>query len=201
MLHCRHIASQQRGFTLLELLLVITLIGIMATSVAMVLSGDKTREALLESGNEFTVVLGTALEDAELTGELLGVVVEEQRYFFARWNLDDKDWEMVTGIDPLYRERQLPNGIEMSLQLEGLPLAQGDEPEESEFGLDESLFEKSDEEKEERPEPQLLLLPSGEMTAFNLQLSSSERGNKTEPVELVGNPLGQIRWLHELEVE
>ncbi|WP_298440622.1 type II secretion system minor pseudopilin GspH [uncultured Ferrimonas sp.] len=195
---CRQ-APQQRGFTLLELLLVVTLIGILATSVTLVMGGDKTRETVLEHGNEFTVVIGTALEEAELTGELFGVVVEDDRYFFARWNLDDNDWEAMGNSDPLFRERSLPEGLTMSLQLEGLPLSQDEDLDESEFGLDESLFEKTDEEKKQRPEPQLLLLPSGEMTAFNLQFLSVDRRTRRDSLELIGNPLGQIRWAHEAE--
>ncbi len=190
-------APRQRGFTLLEMLLVVLLIGVMAGSVSLIFGGDARRDAMLKAGDEFRVVVTTALDEAALSGELVGVVVEPDHYFFARWNLDDNAWEVYQG-DRLYRERRLPEGIEMTLQLEGLPLTQGDEEKESEFGLDQSLFEPDEEEKRKRPDPQLLLLPSGEMTAFVLEFDAIG-GERIEGVELVGDMLGRIAWRHELE--
>ncbi|WP_028116521.1 type II secretion system minor pseudopilin GspH [Ferrimonas senticii] len=191
----RRPASYQRGFTLIELLLVVTLIGVMAGAVSLVMGGDKTREAMLAQGNEFAVVIGTALEEAQLTGELMGVVVESDRYFFARWSVDNNHWQTVSGDDRLYRERKLPNTLQFALSVEGLPLDQDEDDEESEFGLDRSLFAPDEEELAKHPEPQLLLFPSGEMTAFNLQISATERGR--ESLELIGDALGRSRWLHQ----
>ncbi|GAA5193008.1 type II secretion system minor pseudopilin GspH [Ferrimonas gelatinilytica] len=192
-------APRQRGFTLLEMLLVVLLIGVMAGSVSLIFGGDARREAMIKSGDEFRVVVSTALEEAALSGELVGVVVEPDHYFFARWNLDDEAWEEHRG-DRLYRQRTLPEGIEMTLELEGLPLVQEDEEEASEFGLDESLFEPDEEEKRKRPDPQLLLLPSGEMTAFVLEFDAIG-GERIEGVDLVGDMLGRIAWRHDLEAQ
>ncbi|GAA4891292.1 type II secretion system minor pseudopilin GspH [Ferrimonas pelagia] len=191
-------ASRQRGFTLLELLLVVVLIGVMAGAVSIVMSGDPRREAMMKFGTEFSLVVGMALEEAALSGQQVGIVIEPDHYFFARWNLDEEGWE-VLGHDPLYRERRLPEGLEMTLELEGLPLSQGDEDRASEFGLDQSLFELSEEEKRKRPDPQLILMPSGEMSGFTVLFSATERGTDTESLELVGDQLGRIGWLHEQE--
>ncbi|SHI20631.1 type II secretion system minor pseudopilin GspH [Ferrimonas marina] len=198
MLSGAHKASRQRGFTLLELLLVVVLIGVMASAVTLMFSGDVRRDAMLKAGNEFRSVLTMALEESTFTGEQFGVVVEPDHYFFARWNRDEQHWETVNG-DPFYRQRKMPEGIEMALELEGLPLSQGDEDRASDFGLDESLFELSEEEKQKHPEPQLFLLPSGEMSGFTLLFESVVTGERTEPVELVADQLGRINWLHEME--
>ncbi|MBW3141147.1 type II secretion system minor pseudopilin GspH [Ferrimonas balearica] len=194
----RQQASRQRGFTLLEILLVLVVMGLAAMSVTLVLGGDPRQEAMEKAGNEFRVVVGMALEEATLSGEQLGIVMEEDHYYFVRWNLDTEKWEPVGG-DALYRDRNWPEGVEASVELEGMPLVQEDEDTESEFGLDESLFELSEEEKRKNPEPQLLLMPSGEMTGFTLLLLSDVPGQRDLELEMVGDPLGRINWLAELE--
>lgn len=192
-------ASRQRGFTLLEILLVLVVMGLAAMSVTLVLGGDPRQEAMEKAGNQFRVVVGMALEESTLSGEQLGIVMEDTHYYFVRWNLDTEKWESLAGGDPLYRDREWPESVEASLELEGMPLLQEDEDTESEFGLDQSLFELSEEEKRENPEPQLLLLPSGEMTGFTLLLFSDVPGQPDIEMEMVGDPLGRISWLAELE--
>ncbi|USD37804.1 type II secretion system minor pseudopilin GspH [Ferrimonas sp. SCSIO 43195] len=185
----------QSGFTLLEIMLVLVLIGVAAMSVTLTVGGDPRQEALDKAANEFASVVSMALEESVLSGQEVGVVVEEDHYFFARFNVDKDDWEPLQA-ERLYRERQMPEGVLLSLSIEGMPLAQSDEEDESEFGLDESLFEKSDEEKKNNPEPQLLILPSGEITPFSLQFED-DTVRPTLMIELEGNAIGDIVRLEE----
>ncbi|TKB56223.1 type II secretion system minor pseudopilin GspH [Ferrimonas aestuarii] len=188
---------QQQGFTLLEMLLVLFLIGVAAMTVTLTISGDPRREALQEAANEFQTVVSMAIEESVLSGQELGVVVEPDHYFFARFNIDENDWEPLVG-DALYRERRLPEDTFMSLTIEGLPLQQADEDDESEFGFDESLFEESEEDKKKSPEPQLLILPSGEITPFLVEFENDSARPKLS-IELKGNAIGQIMPAEEAE--
>lgn len=188
---------QQQGFTLLEMLLVLFLIGVAAMTVTLTISGDPRREALQEAANEFQAVVSMAIEESVLSGQELGVVVEPDHYFFARFNIDENDWEPLVG-DALYRERRLPEDTFMSLTIEGLPLQQADEDDESEFGFDESLFEESEEDKKKSPEPQLLILPSGEITPFLVEFENDSARPKLS-IELKGNAIGQIMPAEEAE--
>lgn len=188
---------QQQGFTLLEMLLVLFLIGVAAMTVTLTISGDPRREALQEAANEFQAVVSMAIEESVLSGQELGVVVEPDHYFFARFNIDENDWEPLVG-DALYRERRLPEDTFMSLTIEGLPLQQADEDDESEFGFDESLFEESEEDKKKSPEPQLLILPSGEITPFLVEFENDSARPKLS-IELKGNAIGQIKPAEEAE--
>ncbi|MBY5994008.1 type II secretion system minor pseudopilin GspH [Ferrimonas balearica] len=196
----RQQASRQRGFTLLEILLVLVVMGLAAMSVTLVMGGDPRQEAMQKAGDEFRVVVNMALEEAALSGEQLGIVLDDPSYYFVRWNLDSEKWEPVSG-DRLYRERQWPEGVETSLELEGLPLIQEDEDTGSDFGLDESLFEQTEEEKRANPDPQLLLLPSGEMTGFSLWLIADIPGQPDLEMELIGDQLGRVEWAYVLEEE
>ncbi|WP_028109413.1 type II secretion system minor pseudopilin GspH [Ferrimonas futtsuensis] len=188
-------ARRQAGFTLLEIMLVLVLIGVAAMSVTLTVGGDPRQETLDKAANEFAAVVSMALEESVISGQELGLVVEEDHYLFARFNLDKNDWEQLVG-DRLYRERRMPDGVILSLSVEGMPLKQSDEDEESEFGLDRSLFEKSDEEKRKTPEPQLILLPSGEITPFTLQFEEIS-ARPTLVIELEGNAIGDIRRTEE----
>lgn len=193
-------ASHLRGFTLLEILLVLVVMGLAATAVTFTMGSDPRVKVLEEAGTEFRLVMTMVLEESMLSGEQFGVVMEDDHYYFTRWNIEDDKWEEMSG-DPLYRERKLPENVVTDLEVEGLPLVQDDEDEESEFGLDKSLFEPSDEEKRKNPEPQLLILPSGEMTGFSLWFVAEEPGMDELEWEMVGDPLGRIAWARELEQE
>ncbi|TKB47644.1 type II secretion system protein GspH [Ferrimonas sediminicola] len=181
----------QSGFTLLEIMLVLVLIGVAAMSVTLTVGGDPRQETLDKAANEFAAVVSMALEESVISGQELGLVVESDHYLFTRFNLDKNDWELLGG-DRLYRERRMPVGVTLTLSVEGMPLKQSDEDDESEFGLDRSLFEKSDEEKLKTPEPQLILLPSGEITPFTLQFEEVS-ARPTLVIELEGNAIGDIR--------
>ncbi|MFI3245247.1 MAG: type II secretion system minor pseudopilin GspH [Ferrimonas sp.] len=198
MAHLSATPARQRGFTLIELLLVVTLIGVMAGAVSLVFGGDKTAAAMREQGNELSVVVATALEEAQLRGELYGVVIEPHRYFFARWEPQGERWERLASDERLFRERQVDEALVFSLQVEGLPLTQDEEQTASQFGLDKSLFERSEEQKNQHPEPQILLLPSGEMTAFRLFLQAKQ-GTTSPTLELVMDAFGRPYWAHEVD--
>lgn len=93
--------------------------------------------------------------------------------------------------DRLLAEKQLPEGISLSVELEGLPLVQEDEEQDSWF--DEPFIEESDADKKKFPEPQIMLLPSGEMTAFELSFIARDSQGETVEVLVSGDSLGRLK--------
>lgn len=80
-------------------------------------------------------------------------------------------------------------GVVINLVLDGLPLVQEDEQDESWF--EEPLIEPSSEDKKKHPEPQILLFPSGEMSAFELSfITKTDKGPLD--VLVVGDALGRL---------
>ncbi len=109
------------GFTLLELLVVIVIIGII-TSMAVVsvhvLGGDHEME---QEAARLNAVLNQAREDAMLQGQDVGFRLDDKGYDFLRYDTHNDTWALVTD-DPLLRERLLPAGLVAGLRLESREL-------------------------------------------------------------------------------
>jgi general secretion pathway protein H len=105
------------GFTLLEVLVVVVIIGII-TSMAVisvnVLGGDHEMD---QEAARLSAVLGQVREDAMMQGQDVGFRVDASGYDFLRYDSRNDRWLPVTD-DPLLRERSLPAGLVTSLVLE-----------------------------------------------------------------------------------
>ena len=142
------------GFTLLELLVVIVIIGIitsMAVVSVRVLGGD---HQLDEEARRLRAVLSQAREDAMLEGRDVGVRLDEAGYDFVRFDGRRNTWDLVVD-DPLLRERRLPDGLRVGLRLEDREL---------------QLKLRAIPTVEQQPLPQLMLLASGDLVPFEILL-------------------------------
>jgi general secretion pathway protein H len=141
-----------RGFTLLELLVVLVLIGIIL-SFAVLSVGDGGRQARLEQeARRMQALFSLASEEAVLRSLELGVVLQQQGYAFVGY--DGEAWQPLTG-DSLLREHALPETMKFALFIEGLPVELSALPGEGEEG----------------PAPQLLFFSSGERQPFELTVA------------------------------
>ncbi len=112
----RHLAAASRasGFTLLEVLVVVIIIGIitsMAVVSTRVLGGDHEMD---REARRLQAVLGQAREDAMLEGRDVGLRIDALGYDFLRYDGRNERWETVTE-DPLLRERLFPDGMSAGL--------------------------------------------------------------------------------------
>ncbi|MFT5235340.1 MAG: general secretion pathway protein H [Shewanella sp.] len=181
----RHL--HQKGFTLMEVLLVILLMGMAASAVTMSMSGvDKTRE-LEKTAQQFMAATEMVLNETVLSGHFIGIVVEKESYKYVVY--DEAKWKPLVN-DRILGERQMEPGVRIDLVLDGLPLVQDDEDQDTWF--EEPLIEKSEEEKKKFPEPQILLFPSGEMSSFEMMFVSKDDAGKEVEALVVGDALGRL---------
>lgn len=184
MLKLRH-----AGFTLMEVMLVILLMGLSAAAVTMSMGNSGPREALNKAAAQFIAATELVLDETVLNGYFVGIVIEKSSYRFVYYK--DSKWHPLEE-DRILSEKQLDPSVTLNLVLDGLPLVQEDESEDSLF--DDPLIEPSAEEKKKHPEPQILLLPSGEMSAFELSFiaKADKAGSDKINVLVVGDALGRL---------
>ena len=153
------------GFTLLELMVVLVMIGVIFTFAMLSLGGDDYAELMERESHRMTTLLGLASDEAVLRGEELAVLFSEDGYEFLI--LVEDRWR-ATGEDGLLKAYTLPADIELRLEIEGEP------PILTAAAAKEDDADKDDEDEEESLQPQVFILSSGEMTPFTVILESRQ---------------------------
>jgi len=113
-----------RGFTLIEILVVLVIIAVMTTVAVLsigVLGGDRE---LGDEGDRYTDVVAAASEQAELEGRDYGIWLGAARYQVLAFAADKQVWVSIPD-DRLYEEHELPGGLSFELEVEGRPVALG----------------------------------------------------------------------------
>ncbi len=144
-------STTERGFTLLELLVVVFIIGLMSGVVVLAIGDGGRGESLKQEAHRLVAVLELAGQEAVMRGDLVGAGFSEDGYHFLV--LDNDKWAPFEP-DAAFRAHRLPEGARFSLSLsdQGVPLQASGEAD----------------------EPQLLFLPSGETEPFQLTLHLPE---------------------------
>lgn len=169
------------GFTLLELMVVLVIIGIILSFAMLSVGGDDIGELMEQETHRMTTLLELASDEAVLRGEELAVLFSEDGYEFLV--LNEERWQITTE-DSLLKAYTLPADIELRLEIEGEPpiltaSAAGDEE-----AVDE-------EDEEEELQPQVFILSSGEMTPFTIILMSPQSRLR---YHLTASLLGSLSW-------
>ncbi len=112
----------QQGFTLVEVLLVILLIGMLAVSVVVSFSGDSRDQRLAKETEQLQQLIQLASETAMLKQQELGLFINAEGYRFMLFK--DEKWHSISQPKAL-RPRQFPAGFAVELELEGLEWSEG----------------------------------------------------------------------------
>jgi general secretion pathway protein H len=154
------------GFTLIEVMVVVVIIGILLNYVAISLGRNTPGDQLKDEAQRLNSLIELASEEALLRSVMIGVDITEESYGFLA--LNEGEWDVIS--DNLFRERQLPEELEISV---ATALPEGDD--------------------ENKRTPEIILLNSGEITPFELKISSE----RTESFyRLSGNELGELSLEH-----
>lgn len=177
-----HAAGRASGFTLLEVLVVVVIIGIIASMAVVstrVLGGDHEMD---EEARRLSAVLGQAREEAMLLGRDVGLRVDARGYDFLVYDNRNERWRMAEG-DPLLRERVLPEGLEARLWLESREV---------------KLPSRAQPTDTVPATPQVVVLASGDAAPFELRL---ERAGTPELRAVIGRADGTFEILANDAVE
>ena len=182
----------QSGFTLIEVMLVVLIIGLVAGFAMYTVDSSGPQNKLKRSAQKFVALTELALDKAVLSGRDFGIAFDQEQYHFVE--LVEQRWQPLQ--DKIFQEQSLEE-IDISLEVEGFEWR----PDLETFGSNELFGEREidrDQDEIEKPHiPQLLILSSGELTPFTLgwQIASSLSVGLTERqqqyrVETKGNSLG-----------
>ena len=178
-------ARRSAGFTLLELMVVLVLIGIIFSFAVLSLGGDDYAELMEQETHRMMTLLGLASDEAVLRGDELAVLFAEDGYSFLILD-EDQQWR-ATSEDGLLKSYALPEGVDLRLEVEGEP------PILTATSIDdiELLENDPDEDEEEELQPQVFILSSGEMTPFTVTFMSRQSRIR---YRLTASLLGTLSW-------
>jgi len=167
------IMTKHRGFTLIEVMVVVVLIGIIASLVQFNFAGKRPEDVLQQESAKFAAIFEVAADYGMLNNVELGLIVKKDSYQFVgydgtKWaEIPEQDWQA---------DVTLPEEVVIELTLDDLPI---EEP----LLFDADTFKEKDEEdftlmsKEEREKkviPQVYILSGGDLTAFSVTFRLNE---------------------------
>lgn len=159
-------AVVNRGFTLLELMLVILLIGLLAAMVTLNFSGESRQEKLTNEAERFQQISQFVAETALLKQQEWGLYVLPDRYGFLYYDYSSSKWLQADEPEGL-RQHKLPQDMTLTLELDGLEGADSNLLSQLDWQFDED--EQPTEEQSDIPVlPQVFILSSGEISPFKL---------------------------------
>lgn len=153
--------TRESGFTLLELLAVVFIIGIVI-SIASISVGQSSSQVVQDEAERLNGLLRLASEEAVMQGRELALEFNDESYSFLELGADNQ-WLPVVE-DKLFGERSLPPEINLELVVEGEKVS----------------FE------DKKNLPRIFVLSSGELTPFALTLSIDEEEAYTLQGEIDG---------------
>jgi general secretion pathway protein H len=176
MTHHRSTFSKYNGFTLLEVMLVLLIMGLATGAVVLSYNGENGRDILKKQTLRLQVVFNMASDYAVLNQRQLGLRVEDNNNSYYFMYLDEtQEWQKLE-FDDTFAEHQLPEFFSLELFLTGLPWETDNNLISSDI-FDEKLTVSRDgveigneEEKKIKP-PQIFIFSSGEITPFSMTLA------------------------------
>lgn len=151
-----------RGFTLLEVLTVVIIIGVIITFATLSVSQNEDHR-VRDEVERIQHLMQLVSEEAVLDGKELAIQINNDGYHFV--TLDGDKWKAVTG-DNVLRQREFPPLFTLELTL---------------WGKDMSLNDK------DKP-ARIMLLSSGEITPFHLKFKM----DNGEVYQLQGTLAGKL---------
>jgi general secretion pathway protein H len=148
--------AAERGFSLLELLVVIAIISILVGAVVLSIGAVGPDREAEQEVQRLRGLIDLLHEDALMQSRDYGLLLTSGGYRFYAYDYKQLKWIQVAG-DRLLEEHAVRNQLELGLALDGKDVRL------------EKKFETIDREKD--PEPQVMILSSGELTPFVLDVS------------------------------
>jgi general secretion pathway protein H len=177
-----------RAFTLIEILVVITIVAIIVSIAVLSLGVLGDDRVLREEARRMITLVQLAQDEATMQGREYGIEFMSNSYRFVEYDPFLNAWGEIVGDDAL-RLRQLPEDTEFDLYVEGQRVLLKPEPAQFKKPDDRSLANGVPDYA-----PHVLVFSSGDMTPFELQIRQTALD---QVVALECNLLGDIKFAEE----
>ncbi|MES9901050.1 MAG: type II secretion system minor pseudopilin GspH [Sedimenticola sp.] len=157
----------ESGFTLIEIMVVVVIIGVMLSLASLSLSGDRREDLLREEARRLHALIGLARDDAIVNLHSVGFSVSENSY---RFLLKKKGLWQPFAADQVFKQRSLSHGMGLNLEVEGVEVVDG--------------------VKTVKLLPAVVFWSSGEVTPFSLLLELDGK----QRYRLVVNAVGEMSF-------
>jgi general secretion pathway protein H len=166
------------GFTLIEIMVVVLIIGLMVGSAVLAIGNKDDDRPLEEERDRLTAMTQYVRERGELQSREYGLRLQPSGYQYVVYEPRAAAWT-VDELDESLRARALPTGLSFSLVLEGRDVILEKPKEQS--GLKDEVVDLT---------PQVMLFSNGDTSEFKLTLKRSE---PERSVEFKSSPNGTIK--------
>ncbi len=171
----RRAALRSKGFTLVEILVVVVIIAVVISLTVLSIGVTGRDAGLDEETRRIEGLLGLLHERAVLEGRDFGLRLEPTSYEFLQYEPFRDRW-LPMNQDHEFRHRELPKGLSFQLELDSQIVVL--KPVDPNLNSDQSP-----------PTPQLAIAASGEGTPFRLTLT---RDQTKAQASIAGDALGKI---------
>jgi general secretion pathway protein H len=168
------------GFTLIELMIVVFIIGIMTAAVVIAFGGDRRDTELDKEAQRLDALFDYVREQAELQTRDYGFRMNDRAYSFVVFDVLQNQWRAAEEDDAL-RERKFPEGLRPSLVVEGRAVV---------------LTKKKPTIDDFKP--QVMIFANGDLTSFELSL---QREGVNERARIFSDEQTNLQMLLPGEVE
>ena len=182
----------QTGFSLLELIIVLVIIGVIVAAITLSIA-DTRGDNLRFEARRLSARISLAFDEAIITNQEYGLEIENDHYRFLVLNEDS--WQAISAEDEKQLlEQKLPQGMEIQLKVDGLFAQFNDQgvsklfseyEEGSEDTDNTDAFEESDNNSQsvdKKLRPQIYLMSSGELNPFTLMIGYEVSAGSDEAI-------------------
>jgi len=176
------VSGRLRGFTLIEVLVVVVIVGIISSVVLLSTSLIDDEREIRREARRLASLVELAGDEALLQGRDFGLELVRGGYRFVEYDPLQDRWFEVPG-DELLRPRRLPESLEFELYVEDRRVLLSEDH--ARLGNEESPTG----ELRANYAPHTLILSSGQLSPFELRLLSEDAQSG---IELPVTPAGEI---------
>jgi len=175
--------SRQAGFSLLEIMVVVVIVGIIISVASLSLGILRSDRELKIEADRFMALAEVAQDEATMQSREFGIELMTAGYRFVEYDALAGQWADVPGDDTL-RLRVLPEDVEFELYLEDKRIVLNDDP----AVFDDPKMQTT-RSATQKYSPHLMIFSSGDATPFELRIL---RDYGDQNILLRGDALGTV---------